>query len=150
MFNSKKEIDEKLDKDVIYLETYKDVKKPTRKEIKEAWAKSTELINSLLFTKERFLSINLLRKIIVLDSIINEELVDEELLNEHGKSWFENIGADAIPEYNPEYLDDLLKKLKGRNKGEVIIKITPKWIKKVILAYYKLFEDPKYQPDGKI
>lgn len=136
-------------KDVTVIETYKDVKKPTRNEINEAWTKTTELINSLLFTKERLLSINLLRKIIVLDSLINEETVDEELLNERGKSWLENIGGDAIPDYNPEHLDDLLEKLKGRKKGEVIINITPKWIKKVILTYYKLFEDSKYQPDGK-
>lgn len=149
MFKSKKAIDEKLDKNKIYIETYKDVKKPTRKEINEAWNKTTDLINNLLVIKKRYLSINLLRKIIVLDSLINEENVAEELFNERGEKWLEYMYSDAIPDYNPEHLDGLLEKLKVRKKGEVIINITPKWIKKVILAYYKLFDDPKYQPDGK-
>lgn len=149
MCKLKKLLDDKLDKNKVYIETYKDIKKPTRKESNDMWNKTTGFINNLLVIKKRYLSINLLRKIIVLDSLINEEAVGEDQFNEHGEKWFEYMYADAIPDYNPEHLDDLLAKLKGRKKGNVIINITPKWIKNVILTYYKLFDDPKYQPDGK-
>ena len=45
------------------------------------------------------------------------------------------------------YLDDLFEKLKGRKKGNIIVKITPKWINKVLLSYEKMLGHNKYLPN---
>lgn len=121
-------------------------KKLSNKEIKEVWDKSAQVIDSMIFTKRRYLTKELLRKIIVFDSIYNDEMVGEDLLKENGAEWLENIDKGSITDYNPEYLDDLLQKLQ-EDGGNDIIHVNPDWIIKVLLTDAKLYEDPKHWPD---
>lgn len=131
-------------------ETYTVMKKPTRKEKKQSKIfinKVADLIDSFIVLKKRYLTIELLRKILVLESICHDEIISEELYNEKGDEYLKDIESATLTDYSPEYLDDLLDKLRGRKKLPVTVNVTPKWIKKVSNTHAKLYEDPKHWQD---
>lgn len=127
-------------------EYYEKWKPDSRKERKVWWDKKTKLIDGMIITKERYLTKKLIKKILVLDSISDDELVGESLLSE-GKWELKEIDEGILFDFEIELVEELFDKLQGKNKKPKLVIVNPKWVKKVIFAHYKLFEDPKYWKD---